>query len=150
MGLLGCPASFQRLMEKVLDKIKNIIVFIHDVIIHTASHEHLLKVLDDVLQRLEHHNRKINLAKCFCGSWGLCSHQWGLDQEKKNWSSCSTCLLLRSSIKFGVSLGCAISFETTSRTLPSLPNRSTDSPGCAKMDLSTQQLSRLSTPSRML
>ena len=38
MGFLGCPASFQRLMEKVLDKIRNIIVYINDVIIHTASH----------------------------------------------------------------------------------------------------------------
>ena len=31
MGLLGCTASLQRLMEKVLDKIKNIIVNIDDV-----------------------------------------------------------------------------------------------------------------------
>ena len=68
MGLLGCPASFQRLMEKVLDKIKNIIVYINDVIIHTASHEHHLEVLDNVLERLQHHNLKINLAQCFFGN----------------------------------------------------------------------------------
>ena len=68
MGLLGCPASFQRLMEKVLDKIKNIIVYIDDVIIHTGSHEHHLEVLDNVLERLQHHNLKINLAKCFFGN----------------------------------------------------------------------------------
>ena len=49
MGLLGCPASFQCLTEKVLDKIKNIIVYIDDVIIHTGSHEHHLEVLDNVL-----------------------------------------------------------------------------------------------------
>ena len=46
MGQLGCPASFQRLMEKVLDGICNIIVYIDDVIIHTATHEHHLQVLD--------------------------------------------------------------------------------------------------------
>ena len=46
MGLLGCPASFQRLMEKVLDGIKNIIVYIDDVIIHTATHELHLQILD--------------------------------------------------------------------------------------------------------
>ena len=60
---LGCPASFQRLMEKVLDKIKNIIVHIDDVIINTAMHEHHLEVLDNVLERLQHHNLNINLAK---------------------------------------------------------------------------------------
>ena len=68
MGLLCCPASFQRLMEKVLDQIKNIILYIDDVIIHTASHEHHLEVLDNVLEQLQHHNLKINLAKCFFGN----------------------------------------------------------------------------------
>ena len=68
MGLLGCPASFQRLMEKVLDNIKNIIVYIDGVIIHTASHEHHLEVLNNVLDRLQQHNLKINLAKCFFGN----------------------------------------------------------------------------------
>ena len=69
MGLLGCPASFQRLMGKVLDKIKNIIVYIDHVIIHMASHEHHLEVLDNVLKRLEHHNLTINLPKCFFGNY---------------------------------------------------------------------------------
>ena len=68
MGLLGCPASFQKLMEKVLDKIKNINVYINAAIIHRASHVHKFEVLDDVLQRLEHHNCKINLAKFFYGN----------------------------------------------------------------------------------
>ena len=68
MGLWGCPASFQRLMEKVLDQIKNIILYIDDIIIHTASHEHHLEVPENVLERLQHHNLKINLAKCFFGN----------------------------------------------------------------------------------
>ena len=68
MGLLGCPASFQRLMEKVLDGITNIIVYIDDVIIHTATHEHHLQVLDQVLTKLEEQQLKINLAKCFFGN----------------------------------------------------------------------------------
>ena len=67
MGLLSCPASFQRLMEKVLDGITNIIVYIGDVIIHTATHEHQLQVLHQVLSKLEEHQLKINLAKCFFG-----------------------------------------------------------------------------------
>ena len=39
MGLLGCPASFQRLMEKLMDKIKNVIVYIDDLLIHSQTHE---------------------------------------------------------------------------------------------------------------
>ncbi len=39
MGLLGCPASFQRLMETVLLNIKNVLVYIDDLLIHTSNHE---------------------------------------------------------------------------------------------------------------
>jgi hypothetical protein len=45
MGLLGCPASFQCLMETVLRNIGNILVYIDDVLLHTATHEEHLKVL---------------------------------------------------------------------------------------------------------
>ena len=46
----------------------SIIVYIDNVIIHTAAHEHHLQVLDQVLARLELHQLKINLAKCFFGN----------------------------------------------------------------------------------
>jgi hypothetical protein len=39
MGLLGCPASFQRLMEGVLLDIPNVLVCIDDLLVHTDSHE---------------------------------------------------------------------------------------------------------------
>jgi hypothetical protein len=39
MGLLGCRASFQRLMEMVLRNINNVLVYIDDVLLHTATHE---------------------------------------------------------------------------------------------------------------
>ena len=68
MGLLGCPASFQRLMERALQGIQNIIVYIDVVIIHTATHEHHLQILDKVLAKLQQHELKINLAKCFFGN----------------------------------------------------------------------------------
>jgi len=50
MGLLGCPASFQRLMEGVLRNISNVIVYIDDLLVHTNTHEDHLKVLEQVLQ----------------------------------------------------------------------------------------------------
>jgi hypothetical protein len=57
MGLLGCPASFQRLMETVVNSISNVIVYIDDLLVHSATHEQLVQ-----------HNIKINLQKCVFGS----------------------------------------------------------------------------------
>jgi hypothetical protein len=39
MGLLGCPASFQGLMEGVLHDIPNVLVYIGDLLVHTDTHE---------------------------------------------------------------------------------------------------------------
>jgi Reverse transcriptase (RNA-dependent DNA polymerase) len=68
MGPLGCPASFQCLMEGVLQSISNIIVYIDDLLIHTKMHEEHIKVLDQVLDQLQTHDLKINLDKCFFGN----------------------------------------------------------------------------------
>jgi hypothetical protein len=68
MGLLGCPASFQRLMEGVLRHISNVIVYIDDLLVHTQTHDEHIKVLDKVLERLQTNNLKINLDKCFFGN----------------------------------------------------------------------------------
>ena len=68
MGLLGCPASFQRLMETVVHNIANVIVYIDDLLVHSASHDEHLATLDQVLRRLVSHNIKINLQKCVFGS----------------------------------------------------------------------------------
>jgi hypothetical protein len=68
MGLLGCPASFQRLMEAVLLNIKNVLVYIDDLLIHTSTHEQHLQVLEKVFQRLEQNHLKVNLEKCFFGN----------------------------------------------------------------------------------
>jgi hypothetical protein len=64
MGLLGCPASFQRLMEGVLCDILNVLVYINDLLVHTDMHEKHLQVLDQVLARLHKNHLKINLEKC--------------------------------------------------------------------------------------
>jgi hypothetical protein len=67
MGLLGCPASFQRLMEQVLRGLQNILIYIDDVLIHTDTHEKHLDALEQVLLRLHQHHLKINLDKCLFG-----------------------------------------------------------------------------------
>jgi hypothetical protein len=65
MGLLGCPASFQHLMERVLRNIPNVIVYIDDLLVYMQTHEEHLNVLEQVLERLHTHNLKINVNKCF-------------------------------------------------------------------------------------
>jgi hypothetical protein len=67
MGLLGCPASFQRLMEQVLRGLQHILIYIDDVLIHTNTHEKHLEALEQVLMRLHQHHLKINLNKCLFG-----------------------------------------------------------------------------------
>jgi Reverse transcriptase (RNA-dependent DNA polymerase) len=68
MGLLGCPASFQRLMEAVLQDVENVLVYIDDLLIHTDTHEKHLQPLDRVLTRLCQNHLEINLEKCFFGN----------------------------------------------------------------------------------
>jgi hypothetical protein len=71
MGLLGCPASFQRLMEGVLRDIPNVLVYINDLLVHTDTHEKHLQVLDQILARLHKNHLKINLEKCVFGKKGV-------------------------------------------------------------------------------
>ncbi len=68
MGLLSCPASFHRFMETVLHNIKNLIVCIDDLLLHTATHEEHLVVLEKVFERLHTNHLKINLEKCVFGN----------------------------------------------------------------------------------
>ncbi len=55
-------------METVVHNISNVIVYIDDLLVHSASHEEHLATLDKVLRRLVSHNIKINLQKCVFGS----------------------------------------------------------------------------------
>ncbi len=65
MGLLGCPASFQRMMEKFMRGIPNVIVYIDDLLIHSKNHEDHLVSLEKVLQRLEENHEKDKNTKKF-------------------------------------------------------------------------------------
>ncbi len=65
MGLLGCPASFQRLMESVMKGIPNVLVYIDDILVHSKTHDEHRRTLELVFRRLRRHNLKIRLEKCF-------------------------------------------------------------------------------------
>ncbi len=68
MGLLSCPASFQRLMEGVLRDIQNVLVYMDDLLVHTDICEKHLIVLDKVLTWLDKNHLKINLEICIYGN----------------------------------------------------------------------------------
>ncbi len=68
MGLLGCPASFQILVEAVVHGLGNIIVYIDHLIVHLASHDDHLRQLDALFSRLAVHSLKVKLQKCVFGS----------------------------------------------------------------------------------
>jgi hypothetical protein len=61
MGLLGCPESFQRLME-------NINVYISDLLVHSKTHEDHLNHLDKLFSRLRNVSLKAKLHKCEVGA----------------------------------------------------------------------------------
>ena len=50
MGLLGCPASFQRLMEAVCKGLDNSLVYIDDLLVHTNTHDRQLESLDQLFK----------------------------------------------------------------------------------------------------
>ena len=61
MGLLEAPASFQWLMEKVVQDINNVLVYIKDPLLHSAKHPEYLKLFDqELLHQLVHHGIKMN------------------------------------------------------------------------------------------
>ena len=64
MGLLGCPASFQRLMEEVMKGIPNVLVYIDDILVHSKTHDQHIEILRKVFARLQQHHLKIRLEKC--------------------------------------------------------------------------------------
>jgi hypothetical protein len=55
-------------MEKVVQGIQNVLVYIDDLLLHSGRHPEHLKLLDDVLFRLVHNGIKMNLKKCIFGS----------------------------------------------------------------------------------
>ena len=63
-GLLGCPASFSRLMDIVMEDLKNVICYLDDTLVHSSSPRQHLQHLQDVFNRLRDHNLKLNPSKC--------------------------------------------------------------------------------------
>ena len=65
-GLCNAPATFQRLMNKVLTGIlwKRCIVYLDDIIIYAKTFSDHLEALEEVFKRLSRAGLKIKLSKC--------------------------------------------------------------------------------------
>ena len=68
MGLLGCPASFQRMMKAVVKGLEGIIVYINNLLVHSDTHEKQIDILEQIFQRLVQNGIKVNLDKCVFGN----------------------------------------------------------------------------------
>ena len=65
-GLCNAPATFQRLMEKVLGKLigHGVLVYLDDVLIYAETPEQLLEILSNVLKLLANAGLKCKGSKC--------------------------------------------------------------------------------------
>ena len=63
-GLKNAPATFQRLMNRVVDGIPNCTVYIDDVVIYDIDWEEHLDHVEQLVRRLDEAGLVVNLAKC--------------------------------------------------------------------------------------
>ena len=67
MGLTNAPATFQRTMNEIFKDLieKNIVlVFLDDLLVHSADEETHLDNVKEIIRRLENYRLKIKLMKC--------------------------------------------------------------------------------------
>jgi hypothetical protein len=68
MGLLGCPASFQILVELAMRGLVNVIVYIDDLFVHSKNHAEHQEQLEKLFCRQRNTGLKANISKCEFGS----------------------------------------------------------------------------------
>ncbi|XP_071949807.1 uncharacterized protein [Antedon mediterranea] len=66
-GLVNAPATFSRIMRKLLHGMKNTINYIDDILIHTSSWEEHVTILKELFRRLRAANLTARPSKCFIG-----------------------------------------------------------------------------------
>ena len=66
-GLTNAPATFQRMMTKLLHGIKGCLVFIDDIIIFADTWDEHQRILEEVLRRIQDADLKIKRSKCQFG-----------------------------------------------------------------------------------
>lgn len=72
-GLRNAPATFQRLMNRVLGDVPNCAAYLDDVLVYTDTWERHLELLELVFTRLSEASLVLNLDKCEFGK-GIVSY----------------------------------------------------------------------------
>ena len=67
-GLKGAAQAFQRMMDRVTQGLKNIFVYLDDILVASDSPEQHYTDLRTLFQRLQHHGLVINRNKCVFGA----------------------------------------------------------------------------------
>ena len=66
-GLVNSPAVFNRAMREILRDVEGVEVFVDDILIHSATMERHLELLDHVFKKLRAANMTIKPSKCEVG-----------------------------------------------------------------------------------
>ena len=65
-GLRPCVPQFQKVMEIVMDGLDCLVIYVDDLLIFTnGSFEDHIAQVQEVLRRLNEHNLRLNVDKCF-------------------------------------------------------------------------------------
>ncbi|KAK3093838.1 hypothetical protein FSP39_020798 [Pinctada imbricata] len=70
-GLLTSPATFSRMMRKLLAGMPNVVNFLDDILVHTETLEEHLSTLRELFERLRKANLKARPSKCEIGCKSL-------------------------------------------------------------------------------
>ena len=60
---LSCSASFQSLVETAMNWLENVNVYIDNLLVHTASHQQHMEILEQLFHCLRKTKLKLNAAK---------------------------------------------------------------------------------------
>ena len=63
-GINIAPSIFQASRDKILVGIDNVFCYVDDVLLATHNKEDHVKVLEQVFERFEKHNVRLNVTKC--------------------------------------------------------------------------------------
>ncbi|KAG1962704.1 retrotransposable element [Pimephales promelas] len=66
-GLRNAPATFQRLVNRVIEGMHNVEAYLDDLVIYSASWSEHVEQLDELFSRLSRANLTVNLVKCEFG-----------------------------------------------------------------------------------
>ena len=70
-GLLTSPASFNRMMRKLLSGMSNVVSFLDDILVHTTTLEEHVTTLRELFERLRNANLTARPSKCEIGCRSL-------------------------------------------------------------------------------